>query len=265
MNMNIPFNNSYAALPARFFTRQTAVPVRAPRLIRYNTDLATELGIPETDRATLAQVFAGNDVPVGADPLAQVYAGHQFGGFSPQLGDGRALLLGEVVDRQGTRRDIQLKGSGPTPYSRMGDGRAWLGPVLREYVVSEAMHALGVPTTRALAAVATGEPVYRETGGMPGAVLTRVASSHIRVGTFQYFAARRDMDGLRALYDFTVGRHDPDAQDPRGPSGQGDPPAGPSGGTLDVCRVHPRRDEYRQHRDFRRDNRLRPLRLHGHL
>ena len=214
MNMNIPFNNSYAALPARFFTRQTAVPVRAPRLIRYNTDLATELGIPETDRATLAQVFAGNDVPVGADPLAQVYAGHQFGGFSPQLGDGRALLLGEVVDRQGTRRDIQLKGSGPTPYSRMGDGRAWLGPVLREYVVSEAMHALGVPTTRALAAVATGEPVYRETGGMPGAVLTRVASSHIRVGTFQYFAARRDMDGLRALYEFTVGRHDPDAQDP---------------------------------------------------
>lgn len=214
MNMNIPFQNSYAALPARFFTRQTAVPVRAPRLIRYNTDLATELGIPETDRATLAQVFAGNDVPVGADPLAQVYAGHQFGGFSPQLGDGRALLLGEVVDRQGTRRDIQLKGSGPTPYSRMGDGRAWLGPVLREYVVSEAMHALGVPTTRALAAVATGEPVYRETGGMPGAVLTRVASSHIRVGTFQYFAARRDMDGLRTLHDFTVARHDPDARDP---------------------------------------------------
>ena len=214
MDMNIPFDNSYGALPARFFTRQTAVPVRAPHLIRYNTDLAAELGIPETDEATLAQVFAGNAVPVGADPLAQVYAGHQFGGFSPQLGDGRALLLGEVVDRQGTRRDIQLKGSGPTPYSRMGDGRAWLGPVLREYVVSEAMHTLGLPTTRALAAVATGERVYRETGGMPGAVLTRVASSHIRVGTFQYFAARRDMDGLRALYDFTVARHDPDARDP---------------------------------------------------
>jgi uncharacterized protein YdiU (UPF0061 family) len=214
MDMNIPFDNSYGALPARFFTRQTAVPVRAPRLIRYNTDLATELGIPEADSDTLAQVFAGNDVPAGADPLAQVYAGHQFGGFSPQLGDGRALLLGEVVDRRGTRRDIQLKGSGPTPYSRMGDGRAWLGPVLREYVVSEAMHALGIPTTRALAAVATGEPVYRETGGMPGAVLTRVASSHIRVGTFQYFAARRDMEGLRALYDFTVARHDPQVQDP---------------------------------------------------
>ena len=214
MNMNIPFTNSYGALPARFFTRQTAVPVRAPRLIRYNTDLAADLGIPETDEATLAQVFAGNDVPAGADPLAQVYAGHQFGGFSPQLGDGRALLLGEVVDNHGIRRDIQLKGSGPTPYSRMGDGRAWLGPVLREYVVSEAMHALGIPTTRALAAVATGEPVYRETGGMPGAVLTRVASSHIRVGTFQYFAARRDMEGLRALYDYTVARHDPQAESP---------------------------------------------------
>jgi uncharacterized protein YdiU (UPF0061 family) len=214
MNMNIPFTNSYGALPARFFTRQTAVPVKAPRLIRFNDDLAADLGISQSDEATLAQVFAGNDVPEGADPLAQVYAGHQFGGFSPQLGDGRALLLGEVIDRHGTRRDIQLKGSGPTPYSRMGDGRAWLGPVLREYVVSEAMHALGIPTTRALAAVETGEPVYRETGGMPGAVLTRVASSHIRVGTFQYFAARRDMDGLRALYDYTVARHDPQAQSP---------------------------------------------------
>ncbi|MEI4232174.1 protein adenylyltransferase SelO [Roseovarius sp. D22-M7] len=214
MNMNIPFTNSYGALPARFFTRQTAVPVRAPRLIRFNEDLAADLGIPHTDEATLAQVFAGNAVPEGADPLAQVYAGHQFGGFSPQLGDGRALLLGEVVDRTGTRRDLQLKGSGPTPYSRMGDGRAWLGPVLREYVVSEAMHALSIPTTRALAAVATGEPVYREAGGMPGAVLTRVASSHIRVGTFQYFAARRDLEGLRALYDYTVARHDPQAESP---------------------------------------------------
>ncbi len=214
MDMNIPFTNSYGALPARFFTRQTAVPVRAPRLIRFNADLAAELGISETDSATLAQVFAGNSVPEGADPLAQVYAGHQFGGFSPQLGDGRALLLGEVVDRAGLRRDIQLKGSGPTPYSRMGDGRAWLGPVLREYVVSEAMHALGIPTTRALAAVETGEPVYRETGGMPGAVLTRVAASHIRVGTFQYFAARRDLEGLRALYDYTVARHDSRAESP---------------------------------------------------
>lgn len=214
MDMNIPFANSYGTLPPRFFSRQTAVPVRAPRLIRFNTDLAADLGIPVSDDATLAQVFAGNDVPEGADPLAQVYAGHQFGGFSPQLGDGRALLLGEVVDRHGHRRDIQLKGSGPTPYSRMGDGRAWLGTVLREYVVSEAMHALGIPTTRALATVATGEPVYREAGGVPGAILTRVASSHIRVGTFQYFAARRDMDGLRALYDYTVARHHPQAESP---------------------------------------------------
>ena len=214
MDMKIPFTNSYSALPARFFTRQSAVPVRAPRLIRFNTDLATNLGIPETDKATLAQVFAGNALPDGADPLAQVYAGHQFGGFSPQLGDGRALLLGEVVDLLGVRRDIQLKGSGPTPYSRMGDGRAWLGPVLREYIVSEAMHALDIPTTRALAAVATGEPVYREGGGMPGAVLTRVASSHIRVGTFQYFAARRDLESLRALYDYTVARHAPEAESP---------------------------------------------------
>src|SRR6056297_2767946 len=195
MTLQIPFDNSYAALPARFYTRQTAVPVRAPRLIRFNADLAADLGIGPADEATLAQVFAGNAVPPGSDPLAQVYAGHQFGGFSPQLGDGRALLLGEVMDRTGQRRDIQLKGSGPTPYSRMGDGRAWLGPVLREYVVSEAMHALGLPTTRALAAVETGEPVYRETGGMPGAVLTRVAASHLRVGTFQYFAARRDIEG----------------------------------------------------------------------
>src|SRR6056297_1002883 len=214
MTLQIPFDNSYAALPARFYTRQTAVPVRAPRLIRFNADLAADLGIGPADEATLAQVFAGNAVPPGSDPLAQVYAGHQFGGFSPQLGDGRALLLGEVMDHAGQRRDIQLKGSGPTPYSRMGDGRAWLGPVLREYVVSEAMHALGLPTTRALAAVETGEQVYRETGGMPGAVLTRVAASHLRVGTFQYFAARRDIEGLRALYDYTVTRHYPQIEGP---------------------------------------------------
>src|SRR6056297_335494 len=214
MTLQIPFDNSYAALPARFYTRQTAVPVRAPRLIRFNADLAADLGIGPADEATLAQVFAGNAVPPGSDPLAQVYAGHQFGGFSPQLGDGRALLLGEVMDRAGQRRDIQLKGSGPTPYSRMGDGRAWLGPVLREYVVSEAMHALGLPTTRALAAVETGEQVWREPGALPGAVLTRVASSHIRVGTFQYFAARRDMEGLRALYDYTVARHCPQVEGP---------------------------------------------------
>ncbi len=214
MKLSIPFDNSYARLPAPFHTRQAAAPVRAPRLIRFNAALACELGITGGDDATLARVFSGNESPEGAAPLAQVYAGHQFGGFSPQLGDGRALLLGEVVDRAGHRRDIQLKGSGPTPYSRMGDGRAWLGPVLREYVVSEAMHALGIPTTRALAAVATGEQVWREAGALPGAVLTRVAASHIRVGTFQYFAARRDPASLRALYDYTVARHYSHVEDP---------------------------------------------------
>jgi len=215
MTLDLPFDNSYAQLPPRFYTRQSAVPVRAPRLIAWNAGLAAELGIAGgEDAAALARIFAGNEAPEGAAPLAQVYAGHQFGGFSPQLGDGRALLLGEVVDRAGQRRDIQLKGSGPTPYSRMGDGRAWLGPVLREYVVSEAMHALGIPTTRALAAVETGERVLREPGALPGAVLTRVASSHIRVGTFQYFAARRDLEGLRALYDYTVTRHCPHVEGP---------------------------------------------------
>ena len=217
MTLALTFDNSYAQLPARFYTRQSAVPVRAPRLIAWNAGLAQALGINgSADDDTLARIFAGNEAPAGADPLAQVYAGHQFGGFSPQLGDGRALLLGEVVDRDGQRRDIQLKGSGPTPYSRMGDGRAWLGPVLREYVVSEAMHALGLPTTRALAAVETGERVLRETGAMPGAVLTRVAASHIRVGTFQYFAARRDLEGLRALCDHAIARHYPQVDGPAG-------------------------------------------------
>jgi uncharacterized protein YdiU (UPF0061 family) len=215
MTLSLPFDNSYAQLPPQFYTRQSAVPVRAPHLVAWNAPLAAELGIEgEAGAETLARLFSGNEVPAGAAPLAQVYAGHQFGGFSPQLGDGRALLLGEVLDRRGRRRDIQLKGSGPTPYSRMGDGRAWLGPVLREYLVSEAMHALGIPSTRALAAVGTGEPVLRETGALPGAVFTRVAASHIRVGSFQYFAARRDAGGLRALYDYTVTRHYPHVEDP---------------------------------------------------
>ena len=213
MSLHIPFDNSYAALPPRFFTRQVAEPVAAPRLLAFNAGLAADLGITPGDPADMAAVFAGNRVPDGAVPLAQVYAGHQFGGFSPQLGDGRALLLGEVMGRDGRRRDIQLKGSGRTPYSRMGDGRAWLGPVLREYLLSEAMHALGVPSTRALAAVLTGESVYRETA-LPGAVLTRVAASHIRVGTFQYFAARRDLEGLAALYDYTRQRHYPQTTGP---------------------------------------------------
>ncbi|WP_397541478.1 protein adenylyltransferase SelO family protein [Roseovarius salis] len=214
MTLQIPFDNSYARLPARFYARLDPLPVKAPRLIRFNHELAAEIGIaPGASEDDLAMIFSGNKVPEGAEPLAQAYAGHQFGGFSPQLGDGRANLLGEV--RAGGRRhDIHLKGSGPTPYSRMGDGRAWMGPVLREYVVSEAMHALGIPTSRALAAVATGERVYRENGGMPGAVLARVASSHIRVGTFQFFAARRDIEALTALYEHTVERHYPQVQSP---------------------------------------------------
>ncbi|EEX15985.1 hypothetical protein CSE45_1887 [Citreicella sp. SE45] len=215
MTLHIPFDNSYARLPATFYTRLKPTPVARPSLVAFNAPLAEELGITGTDDPRLAPVLAGNVLPEGADPLAQLYAGHQFGGFSPQLGDGRAHLLGEVVDRSGTRRDIQLKGSGPTPYSRRGDGRAWLGPVLREYVVSEAMHALGVPTTRALAAVRTGEDILRE-GPLPGAILTRVAGSHIRVGTFQIFAARGDTEALRTLFDYTVERHYPGVTSPDG-------------------------------------------------
>ncbi len=211
--MTIAFDNSYARLPGQFYTRLPPTPVRAPALIALNADLARELGIDPgylRSDAGLA-VLAGNAVPEGAEPLAQVYAGHQFGGWSPRLGDGRAILLGEVVGTDGRRRDIQLKGAGRTPYSRSGDGRAWLGPVLREYLVSEAMHAMGIPTTRALAAVTTGEDVHRETR-YPGAVLTRVAASHIRVGTFQYFASRGDLVGLRALTDHAIARHYPGAE-----------------------------------------------------
>ncbi len=208
----IPFDNSYARLPDRFFARVQPAPVGAPRLIRLNHALAAELGV-DADRLASPEgvaVLAGNRTPEGAEPLAQAYAGHQFGGWVPQLGDGRAVLLGEVVDRAGRRRDIQLKGAGRTPFSRGGDGRAPLGPVLREYIVSEAMAALGVPTTRALAAVETGEEVVRE-AVLPGAVLTRVADSHIRVGTFQFFAARDDTDALRHLADHAIARHYPQA------------------------------------------------------
>ncbi len=213
MTLHIPFDNSYARLPDRFYVRQPPVPVAAPRLLALNEPLAEELGLDPT--ALLAPeglaVLAGNAVPGGADPLAQAYAGHQFGGWNPQLGDGRAILLGEVVDRNGRRRDIQLKGAGRTAFSRMGDGRAWVGPVLREFVVSEAMHVLGVPTTRALSAVATGETIRRERS-YPGAVLARVASSHIRVGTFQYFYARDDMEALAQLTDHAIDRHYPGVQ-----------------------------------------------------
>lgn len=216
--MKISFDNSYAALPAPFYARQMPARTPAPQLLAWNDGLAADLGITRDAEEDLAEVFSGNALPQGADPIAQAYAGHQFGGFSPQLGDGRAVLLGEVIDRHGTRRDIVLKGSGRTPFSRGGDGFAWLGPVLREYLLSEAMHALGVPTTRALAAVATGTQVMRATGSMtgalPGAVLTRVASSHLRVGTFQYFAARQMLPELRQLYEYASARHAPDAGDP---------------------------------------------------
>ena len=213
MSLNIPFDNSYATLPPGFHTRLAPTPVAEPRLIAFNHELARIMGITPGDVEEMARVFAGNTIPDGAEPLAQLYAGHQFGVFNPQLGDGRAHLLGETVGIDGRRRDIQLKGSGPTPYSRNGDGRAWLGPVLREYIISEAMHALGVPTTRALAAVLTGETVWRE-GALPGAVLTRVAASHLRVGTFQVFAARRDHVALQRLYEYAVARHYPEADGP---------------------------------------------------
>ncbi|MGV8938939.1 MAG: protein adenylyltransferase SelO [Allorhizobium sp.] len=204
------FDNSYARLPERFFAAAIPAKVDTPQLIRFNAALAEELGLTiAADDERLSEIFSGNAVPDGAFPLAMAYAGHQFGQFNPQLGDGRAILIGEVVDVQGRRRDIQLKGAGETPFSRRGDGRAALGPVLREYLVSEAMFALGIPTTRALAAVLTGEPVYRETV-LPGAVLTRVASSHIRIGTFQFFAAHGDIDGVRALADHVIARHYPE-------------------------------------------------------
>ena len=211
MTVQFPFQNTYAALPANFFARVAPTPVTSPRLIKLNRPLALQLGL-DPDRLETpegAEILAGKLVPDGADPIAMAYAGHQFGHFVPQLGDGRAILLGEVIDADGIRRDIQLKGSGPTPFSRRGDGRAALGPVLREYIVSEAMAVLGIPTTRSLAAVLTGESVLRETA-LPGAVLTRVASSHIRVGTFQYFAARRDTEGVRQLADHVITRHYPE-------------------------------------------------------
>jgi uncharacterized protein YdiU (UPF0061 family) len=212
VTFHIPFDNSYARLPERFFDRVAPAVPPAPRLIQLNRGLAAELGL---DADWLASpeglnVLSGREIAAGSEPIALAYAGHQFGNFVPQLGDGRAVLLGEVVDQKGRRRDIQLKGGGRTRFSRGGDGRAALGPVLREYVVSEAMAALGIPTTRALAAVTTGEQVVRETM-LPGALVVRVAASHIRVGTFQYFAAREDTDGLKLLADHVIARHYPSA------------------------------------------------------
>ncbi|WP_339690589.1 YdiU family protein [Celeribacter baekdonensis] len=201
----VQFDNSYARLPERFFTKIAPEEVPAPEMVLFNTELAAQLGASDWDPA----VFAGNVIPDGADPLAQVYAGHQFGGWSPRLGDGRAVLLGEAITEQG-RFDIQLKGAGRTPYSRNGDGRAWIGPVLREFIVSEFMQAAGVPTTRALAAVRTGARVQRERA-FPGAILTRVAASHIRVGTFQYFTAQEDLEAVKRLADHVRARHFPEA------------------------------------------------------
>ena len=212
MSVSFSFDNSYSRLPGHFYARLDPTPVAAPQMVRVNAALAASLGLDygELVSAEGVEILAGNRVPDGAAPLALAYAGHQFGNFVPQLGDGRAVLLGEVIGRDGARRDVQLKGSGPTPYSRRGDGRAALGPVLREYIVSEAMAALGVPTTRALAAVMTGEAVRRETM-LPGAVLTRIAASHMRVGTFQYFAARGDTAAVRELADYAISRHYPEA------------------------------------------------------
>ena len=207
LSVRSAFDNLYARLPPRFYARLGPTPVAAPRLIQVNAGLAEQLGLDPAELASPdgVAILAGNRVPTGSAPMALAYAGHQFGNFVPRLGDGRALLLGQVAGR-----DIQLKGSGPTPFSRRGDGRAALGPVLREYLVSEAMAALGVSTTRALAAVTTGEMVQRETR-LPGAVLTRVAASHIRVGSFQFFAAQGDTEGVRLLADHAIGRHYPDA------------------------------------------------------
>lgn len=204
------FEQSYSRLPKDFFTKTNPTPVDSPKLIILNEKLAESLGLQVQALAEEkgVEVFAGNRIPEGAEPLAQAYAGHQFGHFT-MLGDGRAVLLGEQITPNGEKFDIQLKGSGRTPYSRGGDGRAALGPMLREYIISEAMHALGIPTSRSLAVVTTGEQIMRETA-LPGAILTRVAASHIRVGTFQYAAGRGNKEGLKALADYTIARHYPE-------------------------------------------------------
>jgi len=211
--MPFQFDNTYFRNLEGFYVAYAPEAPPKPVLLRFNESLAEELGLDVAglDADRLARIFSGAEIPAGAHPLAQAYAGHQFGGFVPQLGDGRAMLLGEVIDRQGRRRDVAFKGSGPTAFSRGGDGKAAVGPVLREYLIGEAMHALGIPTTRALAAVATGEPVRRDRL-LPGAVLTRVAASHIRVGTFQFFAARGDAEKVKRLADYVIERHDPQLQ-----------------------------------------------------
>lgn len=215
--MLIKFQNSYLSLPSHFYQLVLPTPVKKPEMAIFNHALAKTLGLNETELTQPENVgyFSGNLIPDQATPLAQAYAGHQFGHFT-MLGDGRAILLGEHIDSQGSRFDIQLKGPGQTPYSRRGDGRAALGPMLREYIISEAMHALGIPTTRSLAVVTTGEPVYRETP-LPGAILTRVASSHLRVGTFQYAAGVQKPDGLKIIADYTIQRHYPELANSENP------------------------------------------------
>jgi uncharacterized protein YdiU (UPF0061 family) len=216
--MQLGLTHSYSGLPPHFYRRVSPTSVANPRLVVFNRRLAQELGLdPDVIERNAATVLSGSQLPQDANPIAMAYAGHQFGAFVPQLGDGRAILLGERAGRDGVLYDIQLKGAGLTPFARNADGRAALGPMLREYLISEAMHALGIPTTRSLAVVATGERVFRE-DALPGAVLTRVAASHVRVGTFQYFAARADHDGVRKLLDYVIQRHYPDARDAQIPA-----------------------------------------------
>ena len=216
--MSIAFEHSYASLPSHFYVRVSPTAVANPELVIFNRPLAEQLGIePGAFEPRAAALFSGNELADDTIPIAMAYAGHQFGHFVPQLGDGRAHLLGEIRDRDGVLRDVQLKGSGRTPFSRGGDGRATLGPMLREYIISEAMHALGIPTTRSLAVVTTGEPVFRERP-LPGAVLARVAASHIRVGTFEYFSVRGDHDAIRELLNYVIERHYPEARDAQVPA-----------------------------------------------
>ena len=211
------FDNSYQNLPQDFFERINPVPVRDPQLIIFNNDLGKSLGIDQKiNKKELAYIFSGNEILKGSSPIALAYAGHQYGNFVNQLGDGRAVLLGEVSTPNQERFDMQLKGSGQTKFSRQGDGRSPLGPVIREYVVSEAMNALGIPSTRSLAAVTTGEKVFREVL-LPGGILTRIAKSHIRVGTFEYFAAQKNTENLKTLADYTIKRHFPSLKDAANP------------------------------------------------
>ena len=270
----IRFDNTYAELPERFYVKQDPARVPAPKLIGINSKLAEELSIDPhwLESPEGVAMLAGNFIPDGAEPLAQAYAGHQFGGFVPQLGDGRAILLGEVNDKSNTRRDIQLKGSGRTPFSRGGDGKAALGPVIREYIVSEAMAALGVPTTRALGAVTTGESVLRQEGSLPGAVFT---TGGIKPYSGGHIPILRGPKRHRFRPDFSRLRHR--AALPQLP-GHGRPRgtlqsifkmcrhcASGAHRPMDVIRVYPWGDEYRQYSHFRRNHRLRPVRLHRRL